>query len=148
MALPSIRRPGDSMLTSRPRPFDPLYEQMEQLVNAAFAGTTEMPWAPAADVSETDDAYVIEAELPGVKKDEIDVSLHDRELAITGEVKERESRGLRHRKQRRSGQFECRVYLPADIDAERVDASLNDGVLTVTVPKATTEKNRHIEVKG
>jgi HSP20 family protein len=149
MALPSIRRPGDTMLTSRPQPFDPFYEQMEQLVNAAFAGTaTDMPWAPAADVSETDDAYVIEAELPGLKKDEIDVSLHDRELAITGEVKERESRGLRHRKQRRSGRFECRVYLPGDIDADRIDASLTDGVLTVTAPKATTEKDRHIEIKG
>lgn len=149
MALPSIRRPGDTMLTPRPRAFDPLYEQMEQLVNAAFAGTaTEMPWVPAADVSETDDAYVIEAELPGLKKDEIDVSLHDRELTITGEVKEQESRGLRHRKQRRTGRFEYRVYLPGDIDAERVDANLGDGVLTVTVPKATTEKDRHIEVKG
>ncbi|HLV72778.1 heat shock protein Hsp20 [Actinomadura hallensis] len=147
MALPSIRRPGDTMLT--PRAFEPLYEQMEQLVNAAFSGiTTEMPWAPATDVSETDDAYVVEAELPGLKKDEIDVSLHDRELAITGEVKERERRGLRHRKQRRSGRFECRVYLPGDIDADRIDASLSDGVLTVTVPKAKTEKDRHIEIKG
>ncbi|GAA0561480.1 Hsp20/alpha crystallin family protein [Actinomadura livida] len=149
MALPSIRRPGDTMLTPRPRAFDPLYEQMEQLVNAAFAGTaTDMPWAPAGDVSETDDAYVIETELPGLKKDEIDVSLHDRELTITGEIKERESRGLRHHKQRRTGRFEYRVYLPGDIDAEGIDAKLADGVLTVTVPKATTEKDRHIEVKG
>ncbi|GAA4303668.1 Hsp20/alpha crystallin family protein [Actinomadura luteofluorescens] len=148
MALPSTRRSGDTMLTPRPRAFDALYEQMEQLVNAAFAGApTEMPWVPAADVGETDDAYVIEAELPGLKKNEVDVSLHDRELTITGEVKERESRGLRHRKQRRTGRFEYRVFLPGDIDAERVDANLADGVLTVTVPKSTTEKDRHVEVK-
>ena len=117
-----------------PIPVDKIGIQLYSL-NAVFAGTTtEMPWAPATDVSETDDAYVIEAELPGLKKDEIDVSLHDRELAITGEVKERESRGLRHRKQRRSGRFECRVYLPGDIDSERVGANLSDGVLTVTLP--------------
>ncbi|WP_141576617.1 Hsp20/alpha crystallin family protein [Actinomadura sp. WMMA1423] len=148
MTLPSVRRSGDTMLTPRPRAFDALYEQMEQLVNAAFAGTpTELPWVPAADVGETDDAYMIEAELPGLKKNEVDVSLHDRELTITGEVKERERRGLRHRKQRRTGRFEYRVFLPGDIDADRVDANLADGVLTVTVPKATTEKDRHVEVK-
>jgi len=144
-----IRRPGDTTLATRSRVFDDIHDQMENLINAAFAGTAvELPWAPAADVYETDDAYVIEAELPGVKRDEIDVSLHDRELAITGEVKEREGRGVRRRKQRRVGQFEYRVYLPGDIDADRVEASLNEGVLTVTVPKAATEKDRHIEVKS
>jgi len=144
-----IRRPRDTTLATRSRVFDDIHDQMENLINAAFAGTAvELPWAPAADVYETDDAYVIEAELPGVKRDEIDVSLHDRELAITGEVKEREGRGVRRRKQRRVGQFEYRVYLPGDIDADRVEASLNEGVLTVTVPKAATEKDRHIEVKS
>ncbi|GAA4363792.1 hypothetical protein GCM10023088_07190 [Actinomadura verrucosospora] len=73
--------------------------------------------------------------------------MHDREPTITGEVKERESRGLRHRKQRRTGRFEYRVFPPGDIDAGRVDANLADGVLTVTVPESTTEKDRHVEVR-
>jgi HSP20 family protein len=147
MGLPTMRRPGDTALATRTRAFDDIYDQMGQLFNAAFTGAAvELPWAPAADVFETDDAYVIEAELPGVRKDEIDVSLHDRELVITGEIVEREGRGIRHRKQRRTGRFEYRVFLPGDIDPDHVDATLHEGVLIVTVPKAQTEKDRHIQV--
>jgi HSP20 family protein len=109
----------------------------------------EMPWAPLADVTENDDAYVIHVELPGVNKDQVDVQLQDRELVITGEIKEEsENGGRRHRSSRRTGGFEYRTYLPGDVKADAVSAQLTDGVLTVTVPKSEAAKPRRIEITG
>jgi HSP20 family protein len=104
-----------------------------------------MPWSPLSDVSETDDSYLVHVELPGMRKDQVDVQLLDRELVITGEIKESED-GKRRRSSRRTGRFECRTYLPGDIKPDQVSAELADGVLTVTVPKSETAKPRRIEV--
>jgi HSP20 family protein len=76
------------------------------------------------DFEETDEAYVVEAELPGVKPGDVDVELHDHELAIHGEVKERERTGVLRHTTRRTGQFDYRVSLPGKVDAEKVDASV------------------------
>ena len=149
MALPiAQRRARSTTLAGAPREFEDIYDQMGQLINAAFgeAGTA-LPWSPLADVFETDDGYVIEAEVPGASKDKIDVQLNERELVVTGEIVEREGGRLR-RKERRRGRFEYRVYLPADIDPEGVDAQLSDGILTVVVPRSAAEKQRHIQVKS
>jgi HSP20 family protein len=86
-------------------------------------------------------------ELPRVRKDQVDVQLQDRELVITGEVKEPQH-GRRHRSSRPSGHFEYRTYLPGDLNPEGVSAQLADGVLTVTVPKSQAAKPRRIEVAG
>ena len=89
---------------------------MGQLMNLAFGlapvDVAEGPWIPLADVSETDDAYVVEVDLPGVNRDQIDIQLQDRELVITGEIPESEQKGRRHRRTRRTGRFEFR-HLPA-----------------------------------
>ncbi|MEV5412865.1 Hsp20/alpha crystallin family protein [Thermopolyspora sp. NPDC052614] len=135
------------------REFEDLYERLGQLVSATMGEMafpregTDMPWVPFADVSETDDAYMVEADLPGVPKDQIDVQLSDRELCITGEVRE-EERERRHLRTRRTGRFEYRTLLPGDVETERVDARLRDGVLTVTIPKAQAAKPRRIEVSA
>ena len=105
-----------------------------------------MPWSPNADVSETDDSYLVHAELPGVSKDQVDVQLQDRELVISGEIREGEN-GKRRRSSRRTGRFEYRTVLPGDIKPDQVSAQLADGVLTVTVPKSEAAKPRRIEVK-
>ena len=104
-------------------------------------------FTPRADVEETDDAYVIEVEVPGVNKKDIDVSVAGRRLTITGERKERERVGILRRRTRRVGRFEYDIQLPGDVDDEGVGAELADGVLTVRVPKATTERARRIEIK-
>ena len=118
-------------------------------MNFAFgltaAALADMPWAPLADLSETDDAYVVKAELPSVHKDQVNIQLQDRELVISGEVAEPEpedGNGHRrhHHSSRRTGQFELRTYLPSDVNADAVTAQLSDGVLTVTVPKAELGK--------
>ena len=104
-------------------------------------------FTPRADVEETDDAYVIEVEVPGVNKKDIEVSVAGRRLTITGERKERERVGILRRRTRRVGRFEYDIQLPGDVDDKSVGAELADGVLTVRVPKATTERARRIEIR-
>ncbi|MEU5304128.1 Hsp20/alpha crystallin family protein [Streptomyces noursei] len=129
--------------------FDDLYERMSRLLESAggvsaLAGRTQ--WAPLADLHETDDAYVVEAELPGVQRDAIDVEIGNRELHITGEHKECGNEGVLRRTTRRTGRFEYRSALPVDIKSDEVTANLTDGVLTVTIPKAEAATPRHIAI--
>ncbi|MEU2737933.1 Hsp20/alpha crystallin family protein [Streptomyces sp. NPDC007095] len=122
-----------------------MFERMNRFLEAAAPRWTEtMAWAPLADLYETDDAYVVECELPGLKREDIDVEVSERELCITGELKERE--GVLRRATRRSGHFEYRSLLPAEVNSEQVSASLADGILTVTVPKTQATNPRHIEI--
>lgn len=93
-------------------------------------------FSPMADLRETDDAYMVEAELPGIKREDIDVEISERELRISGEYKEREPEGVLRRSTRRTGSCEYRALLPAALKADELRATLTDGVLTVTVPKA------------
>ncbi|MGW0826163.1 Hsp20/alpha crystallin family protein [Streptomyces sp. NPDC002845] len=154
MTLPVRHRHGS--LLERPFPgfgwgepiateFEELFERMNRLLQGA-AAPVALSWSPAADMRETDDACVIEAELPGIKRDDIDIEMSERELRITGEYKEREREGVLRRSTRRTGRFEYHALLPTDIKAEEVSATLHDGVLTVTVPKAQATKPRHIEI--
>lgn len=158
MNLPVRRTPG--RLAERPFAgwswdplveFDDLFNRVGSLLETTFGATpaamgTGTAWSPLADFSETDDAYLIEIDLPGVKRDDIDIELSDRALIISGEVKEKERTGTLRRAMRRTGRFEYRTVLPGEINAERIDAKLRDGVLTVTAPKAETAKPRRIEV--
>ena len=104
-------------------------------------------FTPLADVEETDDSYLIEVELPGVDKKDIDISVAGRRLTISGERKEKERVGILRRRTRSVGRFEYDIQLPGDIDEDGVTASLADGVLSVRVPKASTDRARRITVK-
>jgi HSP20 family protein len=119
---------------------------LEQTFGEVLADPTA--WTPAVDIEEQDDAYVIEAELPGVKRQDVDIELIGNELLVTGEIKERERKGAIRRRIRRVGRFEYRVRLPEQVDSDSVDAKLDEGVLTVRVPKAQQAKRRKIEVKS
>jgi HSP20 family protein len=101
---------------------------------------------PQTDMEETDDAYIVELELPGVKKRDIDVSLAGRRLIVSGERKEKERVGVLRRRTRSMGRFRYEILLPDPVDEEGVTASLDEGVLTVRVPKAVSEQPRRIEV--
>jgi HSP20 family protein len=116
----------------------------------AFTPALSAPWTPLADITETDDAYVVEVELPGVNKDQVNVDVNDRELIISGEITEpQEEEGRRRRRRaRRTGRFEFRATLPGDINPEGVNATLSDGILTLTVPKSEAARPRHVEVTG
>lgn len=101
---------------------------------------------PLADVTETDDAFEVEIELPGVKSKDIDVEANGQELVVTGEIKGKERKGVLRRGTRRTGAFEYRLRLPGEVDAEKVTAEMSAGVLTVTVPKTEVAKPRHIQI--
>ena len=146
MTLPVRRHKGTADWNPF-REFEDLARRMNHLYESALDG---LPgggaWSPAVDIEEVDDAYVIEAELPGVKRDDVDVELREQELTISGELKERERVGVLRRRTRRTGRFDYRVSLPSDADPEHVDASLHDGVLTVRVPKNADARPRRIPI--
>jgi HSP20 family protein len=131
------------------RDLEELQARTAQLIGSALPAALvqdDGPWVPPVDIEETDDAWILEAEVPGVQRGDINVDFRDNELVITGEIKERERKGILRRRTRRVGEFEFRVTLPGDIDRERVDADLHDGVLTVRIPKPAESEPRRIEI--
>jgi len=124
--------------------FTQMWERMGQFLEST-GGENLGGWVPAVETEEADDAYLVRAELPGMKRDDVDVELSGHELRISGEAKEEaEGKTLR----RRHGRFAYRASLPADADPEKIDAQLADGILTVRVPKTAQARSRRIEVKG
>jgi HSP20 family protein len=133
------------------RELEEMHDRMGRLFDDSFAGLPDLgavAWSPAVDVEETDDAWLVEAELPGVKRGDVTVEVRDGELAIHGELKERERKGILRRRTRRTGRFHYRLALPGEIDPDTVDASLEEGVLTVRVPKGERARPRRVEIKG
>ena len=104
-------------------------------------------FTPLADLEETEEAYVVEVELPGGKGDDIEVEVAGRRLTVSGERKERERVGVLRRQTRTVGRFHYEVVLPGEVDEESIEASLDEGVLTVRVPKAEAERPKRIPVK-
>jgi len=144
------------------RGFDPFHElavlqqRMGQLMTAML-GTDRLTgtgllgrgmWTPLADVTETDDAYLVEIDVPGVNRKDLTVEIAGTELRVAGEIVEKEKVGWLRRRTRRVGQFAYRTTLPADIDADHVTADLADGVLAVRVPKTEAAKPRRITVNA
>ena len=130
---------------------------MEDEMNRMFEqfgkpfGWVEQPgrYAPAMDVRETDDAYIVEADVPGMKKDDVHIEVADNVLTIKGERKDEKQEKDKnyHRVEHSFGSFTRSVALPAGFDAGKVTANFDNGVLTVTLPKREETKPRRIEVK-
>ena len=110
---------------------------------------TVAEWAPLVDIVEDDKEYLIKAELPEVKKDDVKVTVQDDVLTITGErTLEKEEKGRKyHRVERAYGRFARSFTLPEDADGNKVAAECKDGVLKVHLPKAERAKTKTIEVK-
>ncbi len=106
-------------------------------------------FSPALDVHETDEAVVVKAEMPGIPVEDINISLTGDVLTMSGEKKdEKEEKGENyHRIERSFGSFSRSVQLPPYINAEKVDASVKDGILTISIGKKPEVKPRKIEVK-
>jgi HSP20 family protein len=104
----------------------------------------------ALDVRETDEALVVEGSLPGIKPEEVDVSLSGNILTIKGEHKQEkeEEKGKYHFRERRYEAYRRTITLPMDVNADAADASFEDGVLTLTLPKVEETKAKRIEVKA
>jgi HSP20 family protein len=152
MTLPVRRRDAAPQPVSR---WDPLREleglqdQLTQLLRRDAAdGNGGMPFVPLVDIEETEDAWIVEAEVPGVKPEDVTVEVRGSELAISGEIKERQREGILRRRTRKTGEFDYHITLPGDADAERIEATLQDGILTVRILKPEQERPRRIDVKG
>src|SRR6266498_3134816 len=129
-----------------------LREEINRLFDAPFSDWTQSTelfngWTPALDLYEDKDNLIVKAELPGMRKEEIDISLHDGTLAISGERK-RQSRGgeKAERTERYVGAFRRSITLPTRVDASKVSATYKDGILKVTLPKAEEAKPKQIQV--
>ena len=158
MALSVRRRDHDQQTTRAPavwepfRELDELQRRTADLMEAVWSGGTragdDPPWVPPVDVEETEDAWIVEADVPGVRRQDVDVEVRDSELVVSGEIVERERTGILRRRTRRTGRFEYRVVLPEQPDPEGIDATLEDGVLTVRVPKPEQTRGRRVEVQA
>jgi HSP20 family protein len=150
MAVPVRRSAPSGAPVTRWDPFGELEElqsRTQQLMQDLWSGNGGA-WSPPVDIEETEDAWKIEAELPGVDRKDVKVDVQGNELTISGEIKERERKGILRRRTRRTGRFEYRVTLPGELDADGVDASLHDGVLNVRVPKPERARPHRVEVKA
>ena len=104
-------------------------------------------WSPALDLYQTNDEFVATLELPGMRKEEIEISLHDGTLTISGERKSEVKNSEQvERSERYVGKFRRSISLPARVDVNKVSASYRDGILSVTLPKAEDAKPKQIKV--
>lgn len=130
---------------------DRMRRYLDQLMGQADTGF-RMPRAgvfPLINLTETKKDYILRAELPGVKAEDLDIQATGRNITISGERKiEPDPDATYHRREREAGTFSRALTLPGDIDRDQIDASLKNGVLTVTVPKSEKAKPRQIEIKS
>jgi len=125
-------------------------DRFDRLIERAFGRDRQAPWLPAMDVYETDDEVVVTVELPGLSAEDVDVSVEDSTLTVSGsrelssEVKEK---GY-HRSERRYVAFSRAVTLPPQVDTSKVDARFSDGVLTIEIPRVEKAEPTKITVKA
>jgi HSP20 family protein len=124
-----------------------LQDELDQLFATPF-NNLACAWTPALDVAEDAENYLIHAELPGFKREDVQVSLNDGVLIITGERKHENTNteATVHRRERHYGQFQRAVALPKAVQPDKVKAQFKDGVLTVTLPKSDDAKPKKIDV--
>jgi HSP20 family protein len=129
-----------------------LRADMDRFFKSFFGGVSEERegyWAPTVDIEEDKDNFIVSAEIPGMKKDDIKVTVRDNMLAVSGERKyEKETKEKTyHRIERSYGKFSRTIALPAAVDAAKIKASYKDGVLTITLPKPESAKPKQIDVE-
>jgi HSP20 family protein len=149
MNMPIIfREPGPNPL----RELEQLQHRMDRLFQNAF-GLERSPWRvgvyPLVNVSEDRDHLYVRAELPGVKAEDLEITIQDNSLILRGQRKiaTEEKQVNYHRRERESGFFRRIVALPARIQADKVEATCKDGILTIKLAKPEEVKPRKIEVK-
>lgn len=128
---------------------DPTETMRKELSRWFGGGFNEADWVAKypVDIRETEDAYIVEAEMPGFTKDQISISLENGTLAISAERKSEQQKGEQHLKERRYTKVARSFTLPTRVDESRVDAKLENGVLHLTLPKSEEVKPRKIAIK-
>jgi HSP20 family protein len=146
------RNPQRMQPAQRYQPFRELEEiqqQTAQLLEQMMGAPPEVvrPWIPDVDIEETDDAWILEAELPGARAEDVHVEADEGELTIRGAIVEREREGILRRRTRRVGEFEYTVTLPGLSGDVEPEARLHHGVLEVRVPKPEQSKPRQVQIR-
>ena len=122
---------------------------LENELNRLFTESTNNSWAPLVELSEDKNNFLVTAELPGLKKEDIDVTLLEGVLTISGERKQErkvDEEGGVHRSERYFGRFERSLMLPSEVTSDGVKADYKDGLLTVTLPKTEAAKPKKIGI--
>ena len=142
---------GRDPFTSFRREVDRLFDDFFAPAEARSFGAAGAALWPSVDVRETDQAYIVTAELPGLEQKDIELNLRDNVLTLSGEKRQEKSDGENGRSytERTYGRFERTLPLGADVDADRVEATFKNGILTVTVAKSAQAKDkaRRIEIR-
>jgi len=138
-------------LTHRPATLfsDPFFRSLDQFFgDEPSRRSARDGWVPAVDVRETETSFVFNAELPGLKKEDVSITLEDNVLTLTGERKfeQEENKNDYRRIERSYGHFTRSFTLPNEVDNDKVGAKYGDGLLTVTVPKTEKTRPRKIEI--
>ena len=130
-----------------------LREAMSQLLEESVVPTpgstrANQSFVPALDLSETPEAFIVEAAVPGIQSDDLNITIENNVLLISGEMREEEERKERnyHRVERRFGSFQRSVALPNTVKADQISAKLENGILHLEIPKAEEVKPRRITV--
>ena len=126
-------------------------DEVESLWPWPFLGVAPRgTFVPAVDVYDNDDAIVLKADLAGMRPEDVDIEVHDNVLTIKGERKQEEKtdKGGYHRVERRYGSFERSIALPGGTKVDAIEATCQDGVLTVRVPKTEAKKTEHVQIKA
>jgi len=133
-------------------PYGDLRREIDRLFDAftgGNGGAARVRAFPAVNLWEEGNDFYLEAELPGVARDDLDISAAGTELTLRGRRNPRRGEELTyHRQERGSGEFTRVLTLPTEVDAEKIEATLKDGVLTLTLPKAEAARARKIKVKA
>lgn len=127
-----------------------IFDEFDRLFERPFNRPTATNWSVAVDVAENEDGYLVKASVPGVNVEDIEITLEDGVLTVAGEIKvEEESEDLNyHVRERRYGKFSRTVRFPTLVNGDAIEATYENGVLTLNVPKAEEVKPRRIEIKA
>jgi HSP20 family protein len=146
--LPVKRKEGGRSSLSR------LHDEMDDLFRSFFSDGDWPVWSgsrwPAIDIAEKDNEFMVKAEVPGCKADDIDISVHGNVLTISGEKKaeeEKKEKGYYHI-ERSYGSFRRDLHLATEVNPGKIEATCKDGVLTITLPKSEKAKAVKVKVKG
>lgn len=144
-----IRNNPLSLIDYMQREFDKLHNRSILTSADDNGNVVTSDWAPAVDIKEEDDRYLISADIPGVKAENIDVNMEEGVLSIKGEreSKSEEDRDSYKRIERSYGVFYRRFTMPDNADADKISAKCKDGVLEISIPKKETAQARKISVK-
>ncbi len=132
------------------RDMEDLFATLRRTPGRSSAGNALADWEPAVDISETATEYLVKAELPGVAKDDVKLSVENGMLTLSGErrfEKSADKDAKQHRVERYYGTYSRSFSLPDDVQAEQISADYKDGVLSVHLPKAEAKKSRKVEVR-